>query len=287
MMSGSMDVILATASTLPRPDEDDPPLRAALAALGVSARTCAWDDPSVDWSQARLCVIRSTWNYVRSYAPFLAWVDSCAAVTDLWNPAALVRWNSHKRYLLELAQAGLPVVPTRLVPASGSADLVRLAGDWAAVVIKPAVSAGSFGTRRIARADFATAGQAHLDQLLAGAHDVLVQPFLESVESSGERALVWIDGSLTHAVRKSPRFAGDSQRVSEAVAIEPDEAALAESILAAVVRQPLLYARVDVARDERGRPCVMELELIEPSLFLDRSPVALARLAAAIRRLAG
>jgi len=282
-----MDVILATASTLPRPDEDDPPLRAALAALGVPARTCAWDDPAVDWAQARLCVIRSTWNYVRSYERFLAWIDSCAAVSRLWNPAPIVRWNSHKRYLLELAQAGLPVVPTRLVPAGGSADLARLARDFGDVVIKPAVSAGSFGTRRIARADVATAGQAHLDQLLAGGHDVLVQPFLSSVETYGERALVWIDGALTHAVRKSPRFAGDQQRISEAVSIAPDEAALAESILAAVVRQPLLYARVDLARDERGRPCVMELELIEPSLFLDRSPAALARLAAAIKRLAG
>ncbi len=282
-----MDVILATASTLPRPDEDDAPLRAALAERGLSAQTCAWDDPAVDWAQARVCVIRSTWNYVRSHARFLGWVESCAAVTRLWNPAAIVRWNSHKRYLLELMQAGLPVVPTRLVPAGGVADLVELAGDWTEVVIKPAVSAGSFSTVRVARADFASAGQAHVDGLLAGAHDVLVQPFLRSVESYGERALVWIDGALTHAVRKSPRFAGDPQRVSEAVAIAPDEAALAESILAAVVRQPLLYARVDLARDERGRPCLMELELIEPSLFLDRSPVALARLAAAIQRLAG
>ena len=181
----------------------------------------------------------------------------------------------------------MPVVPTRLVPAGGAGDLARLAGASSEVVIKPAVSAGSLGTRRIARADFAVAGQAHLDGLLAGGHDVLVQPFLSSVESYGERALVWIDGALTHAVRKSPRFAGDRQRISEAIPIAPDEAALAESALAAVVRQPLLYARVDLARDERGQPCVMELELIEPSLFLDRSPVALARLAAAIQRLAG
>jgi len=282
-----MDVIFATASTLPRPDEDDAPLRAALAALGVPARTCAWDDPAVDWTQASLCVIRSTWNYVRNYQRFLAWVDSCAAASRLWNPAPIVRWNSHKRYLLDLAQAGLPVVPTRLCPASGAADLAQLARDWDDIVVKPAVSAGSFGTRRIARADVASAGQAHLDQLLADGHDVLVQPFLSSVESYGERALVWIDGALTHAVRKSPRFAGDQQRISDSVPIAPDEAALAESILAAVVRQPLLYARVDLARDPRGRPCVMELELIEPSLFLDRSPAALARLAAAIQRLAG
>src|SRR4051812_12921528 len=152
----------------PRREEDAPPLRAALAALGLSVQTRAWDDSAVDWSQARVCVIRSTWNYVRQHARFLEWVEGCAAATRLWNPAAIVRWNSHKRYLLELAEAGLPVVPTRLVPARGAADLAHLAGDWADVVVKPAVSAGSLGTRRIARADLATAGQAHLDQLLSG-----------------------------------------------------------------------------------------------------------------------
>jgi glutathione synthase/RimK-type ligase-like ATP-grasp enzyme len=276
------DVILATASRLPRADEDDPLLRAALAAAGVSAQTLAWDDPGVDWGRARACVIRSTWNYVHHYDAFLGWAERCAAVTTLWNPFPIVRWSSHKRYLLELAGAGLPVTPTRLAPQGQPADLTALAGEWSQLVIKPAISAGSFKTRRVARAEFATTGQAHLDAVLAR-HDALVQPFLASVEDYGERALVWIDGALTHAVRKSPRFAGDPQRVSAAsVPIAHDEAALAESVLAAVP-QPLLYARVDLARDAHGRPCLMELELVEPSLFLDRAPAAVARLAAAIR----
>ena len=288
-----MDVILATASRLPRVDEDQGPLLEALAAAGVSAQALAWDDPRVDWGQARACVIRSTWNYVRHHDAFLAWAQRCATVTALFNPLSIVRWNSHKGYLLELARAGLPVVPTRLVRCGPGdqrdqrddvgADLVALAGDWPEVVIKPAVSAGSFATLRVARAGFA-AGQAHLDALRAASHDVLVQPFLPSVETYGERALVWIDGALTHAVRKSPRFAGDPQRVSPAVPIASDEAVLADAILAAVPR-PLLYARVDLARDDEGRPCLMELELIEPSLFLDRSAGALARLVEAIGRL--
>jgi hypothetical protein len=210
----------------------------------------------------------------------------------------VVRWNSHKGYLTELARAGLAVVPTRLVrrgqAAGGGADLTALAAAWDQVVIKPAVSAGSFRTLRVGRADRAR-GQAHLD-LVCADQDALVQPYLSSVEGYGERALVWIDGALTHAVRKSARFAGDPQRVSDAVAIAPDEAALAERILAHVqaagpgqvgstpAPAPLLYARVDLARDADGRPCLMELELIEPSLFLTRSPEALARLAAAIRK---
>jgi hypothetical protein len=281
------DLFVATATDLPRVDEDQAPLLAALAAAGVSAQARAWDDPAVDWGGARACVIRSTWNYVRHYDAFLDWTARCAAAAALWNPPPVVRWNSHKRYLIELAQAGLPVVPTRVAPRGQPADLAALAEGWGAadIVIKPAVSAGSFLTVRVARNDLLR-GQAHLDLVLAD-QDALVQPYQRSVADYGERALVWIDGALTHAVRKSPRFAGDQQRISEPVPIAPDEAALAESILAAVVRQPLLYARVDLARDQRGRPCVMELELIEPSLFLDRSPAALARLAAAIRRLAG
>ena len=155
-------------------------------------------------------------------------------------------------------------------------------------MIKPAVSAGSFRTLRVRRAELER-GQAHLDLVLAD-QDALVQPYLPSVEDYGERALVWIDGALTHAVRKSARFSGDPQRVSDAVAIAPDEAALAERILARLPDvanlpdpAPLLYARIDLARDAGGRPCLMELELIEPSLFLTRSPQALARLAAGIR----
>ena len=285
------DVFIASASQLPRVDEDDAPLRAALAAAGVAAATRAWDDPTVDWGAARACVVRSTWNYVRHCDAFLDWAARCAAATQLWNPLPVVRWNSHKGYLGELGRAGLPVVPTRLClrgqPGAAGSDLAALAAGWDQVVIKPAISAGSFRTLRIGPHEL-DRGQQHLD-LVRSEQDALVQPYLSSVEDYGERALVWIDGALTHAVRKSPRFAGDAQRVSGAVAIAPDEAALAERILAHVSAQrgwpapaPLLYARVDLARDADGRPCLMELELIEPSLFLTRCPEALARLAAAI-----
>ena len=279
------DVLIATATQLPRADEDEAPLIAALAAAGVRAQARAWDDPAVDWAGARACLIRSTWNYVRHYAAFLDWAARCAVATALWNPLPVVRWNSHKRYLIELAQAGLPVVPTRLAARGVAADLAVLADGWAEpeIVIKPAVSAGSFRTVRVARDDLAR-GQAHLDAVLAD-HDALVQPFQRSVADYGERALVWIDGALTHAVRKSPRFAGDPQRVSDAVDIAPDEARVAREILSSIETRlpPLMYARVDLARDQDGHPCLMELELIEPSLFLIRSPAAMARLVAAVQ----
>jgi hypothetical protein len=270
-------VLLASASVLSTVDEDEPPLRAALAGLGIAAETRAWDDPAVDWGGARAVVLRSTWNYVRHYPEFLGWVDRCASLTSLWNPPSLVRWNSHKGYLIELAARGLPVVPTRLVRRGSPGALAEVCGEWTEVVVKPAVGAGSWGALRV-RADD-EAGQAHLDRLLA-TNDVLVQPYFRSIEGHGERALVWIDGQFTHEVRKSPRFAGEKADISAPMPVGAAERAVAEAVLAAVP-QPLLYARVDLARDEAGRPHVMELELVEPRLFLSHEP-ALAAFAAAI-----
>lgn len=229
-------------------------------------------------------MLRSTWNYVRHYPEFLAWVDRCAAATALWNPAPVVRWNSHKGYLVELAARGLPVVPTRVVPRGSAAALADLIGDWPEVVVKPAVSAGSFGTLRVARADLGP-GQAHLDALLPE-RDMMVQPYFRSVEGHGERALIWVDGAFSHEVRKSPRFAGDKANISAAQAPGAEERAVAERILEAAPG-PLLYARVDLARDEAGRPHLMELELIEPALFIAGYPPGAARLAAAIQRRLG
>lgn len=274
-----MDVILATATRLPRPDEDDAPLHVALAARGARAATVAWDDPAADWS-ARAVVLRSTWNYVPNLAAFLPWVERTAAATALWNPAPVVRWNHHKGYLLELAARGVTVTPTRLLPRGAQTDVDALLGEWPDLVLKPAVSAGSFGTLRV-RGDH-HAARAHLAAFQAE-RDLLAQPYLPSVEEHGERSLVWIDGVFSHAVRKAPRFAGDRQAITGPVEIAADERALAEAALA-TAPGPLLYARVDVARDADGRPCVMELELIEPSLFLSFGAGAADRLAAAILR---
>lgn len=282
MSQASPYVALATATQIGKEDFDEAPLRRALDAAGVATRVLAWDDPAAfpAFAAARACVLRSTWNYVHHHARFLAWVDACGASTALFNPAPVVRWNSHKGYLLELEARGIPIVPTRLVPRGTTAALAALAGDWDEVVIKPAISAGSFATTRAARADFA-AGEAHLHARLAE-RDMLIQRYEPAVAGSGERAIIVIDGVPSHAVRKSPRFAGDPESVAPAaVPIADDERALAMAVLAAAPG-PLLYARVDLVRDHAGRPRLMELELIEPSLFFDRDPPSADRMAAAI-----
>jgi glutathione synthase/RimK-type ligase-like ATP-grasp enzyme len=275
-----LDVALAGCRLLPEPDPDQPLLEAALQSRGLRAATLAWDDPGTDWTSARLTVLRSTWNYPHRPQDFLRWIDHTATVTELWNPPAVVHANIHKSYLLDLAERGVAAAPTRLIRRGSAVTLREAAGEWGTVVVKPAVSAASLDTLR---AESGSAeGEAHLRALVA-TRDALVQPYLPSVEGTGERALVCIDGVLTHAVRKHPRFAAEDESVSGALPIADDERRLAERALA-TVDAPLLYARVDVARGADGRPLVMELELIEPSLFLMQHPPALERFADAILR---
>jgi hypothetical protein len=283
----ALDLHLVTCLRLPEPDPDAAPLAAALEAAGIEAAVRAWDDPAVDWSAARLTVLRSCWDYPRHPTAFRRWVETTAAASDLWNPLPVVRWSIHKGYLLHLEAKGVAVAPTALLPqgATTTLDDVCQARSWQDVVVKPAVAAASFGARRFARGagpEDRDAAEAHLQTLLA-AGDVLVQPYLPSVADYGERALIWVDGQLTHAVRKSPRFDGEDESVSaEAVAIAPAEEALALAAIAAV-GWPLLYARVDLAPGADGQPVVMELELVEPSLFFDQGPQALERFVAAVR----
>lgn len=287
-----MDIALVSCVKLPEPDADMAPLEAAVRAAGLSCEVVGWDAPSVDWSRFRLTLLRATWNYPQNLPAFLDWLARVDPVTRLWNPRALVRWNAHKGYLLELEARGIPVVPTELVRAGSAVTLAEIIErrGWDEVVVKPAVSAGSFRTIRASAAGGAgcaslEAGEAHLRSLAAD-RDVLVQQYLPAVEGYGERALIWIDGALTHAVRKSPRFEGDSEQVSPAEGIAPAEAALAERVLASI-DSPKLYGRVDVAPGPDGQPLVMELELVEPSLFFRHSPEALARLVRALGREVG
>ena len=305
-------VALVTCRVLPEPDPDQEPLLGALREAGLAAEMLPWDDPEARRPGAfDLCVLRSCWNYFRAPEAFLAWCAEAEATSRLLNPLPVVRWNLHKRYLLDLEAAGVPVVPTVLLERGAAADLSGLtaARGWDDFVVKPAVSAASFLTRRFRKGETA-AGQAFLAALVAE-RDALVQPYLPSAEGSGERALVFIDGELGHAVRKSPRLAGEDERVSEAVPMAPAEREVAERAMALARergfagegpaggggsgrelvppdgRGGLLYGRVDLLPDEAGALRVSELELIEPSLFLVQSPSALDRLVRAIVREAG
>ena len=211
---------VATCKTLPEVDVDEAPLMAALAAASIDAELLAWEDPSVDWTADVPTIIRSTWNYALDVDAFLAWT---ARVPTLLNPASVVRDNVHKRYLLDLARRGVPVVPTILVEVAMPAQ--RFDGP---VVIKPEVGAGSLGTKRFANVED---GHDHLRELLASGA-ALIQPYLRSVEDYGERSVIYIDGELTHEIRKSPRFSGEDESITGPYPIADDERAVAEAALA-------------------------------------------------------
>ena len=279
-----LDVALASCRELPEPDPDAAPLAGALERAGLRSAVMAWDDPAADWSRARVTVLRSTWNYPHDRPGFLRWAAGVDRVSHLWNPLETLRFSTHKSYLLDLESAGVPVVPSLLL-RRGSVlrlDDIREERGWRDVVVKPAVSAASWRTMRVT-AEHAAEGARHLETLVSE-RDALVQLYLPSVEDHGERALIWIDGALTHAVRKSPRFEGEDEAVSTvAVPISSAEADLARRALDAAPG-PLLYARIDIAPGPSGAPVVMELELVEPSLFFPQSPAALERFVAALAR---
>ncbi len=270
-------IAFVTCADMPKPDSDAERL---MAACGVPVDLVSWD-ADIDWSVYRCVVLRSPWDYHTRLPGFLAWARRVDALTRLLNPLPVIEWNSHKRYLFELAAGGVDIVPTRFIEQFSrqpEAALAEFGGRE--VVLKPAVSIGAFGAFR-GPAD-STACAAHLHALLAGG-DVLLQPFVPGI-ADGEVSLIYFGGCFSHAVRKVPK-AGDYRcqdiwgGVASAHAPAADELALAEAALAAAPAG-CAYARVDMLRLD-GRPVLIELELIEPSLFLDSAPGserALARL---------
>ncbi|WP_149825456.1 ATP-grasp domain-containing protein [Streptomyces tailanensis] len=290
---------IALATYDPEPgatvDRDLPGLVGALREAGADAVAVSWDDPAVDWSGHDLVVIRSTWDYSWRAAEFAAWVEKCGNATRLANPAEVVRWNTDKRYLGDLTKAGVPVVPTAYLAPGDPVDLPT-AHEY---VVKPTSGAGARFAARYTPERRDTAVR-HVERMHAEGLTAMVQPFVTSIDTAGERALQFFGGRLLHASRKgavlAPGTAYDADKVAhpDLVPWTPTEAelAVAERALAAVpVAVPgaseLLYARVDLVTGEDGQPCVMELELIEPNLFLRLHTGSLPRVVEAILAAAG
>jgi glutathione synthase/RimK-type ligase-like ATP-grasp enzyme len=269
-----------------RPDPEIHLLVAALESQSIGVVIAPWDN-ATDWASVPLVVVRSPWDYSDFHEDFLSWARNVAAVTRMVNPLEVLEWNSHKSYLLELATAGVSTVTTTFVRRGASDDdqASALAVYPGELVIKPAVSVGAIGALRAGSSSPEAA--AHLAEL-AAAGDVLVQPLAHSVLDGGESSLIYFGGAFSHAIRKIP--ADGDYRVQEhyggsVVAHQPtdDEFAVAAATLAAAPAATA-YARVDLVQVD-GAPAVMELEAIEPQLFLDREAGAAARFAAHISSL--
>ena len=284
-------VALATYQKHPALTPDDRLLAAALAERGIETDAIPWSDPAVDWARYAAVVVRSCWDYHLRPDDFRAWVDALdAAGVRLVNPAPLLRWNADKRYLADLAARGVPIVPTHLAERGSRETLAAIAGraGWDGLVVKPAVSASAHDTWRVAGVP--SADDERRFRALVARGRAIVQPFLPEVVALGEWSLLYFGGRFSHAVLKRARagdfrvqaeFGGSAEPADPGAEVAAEGAAVLDAVRALVHGAVPVYARVDgcVAG---GRFVLMELELIEPTLFLGAHPEAPGRCAGAI-----
>jgi hypothetical protein len=266
-------IAFATARQYASLDVDLPLLVSAATARGLDAEIAVWDDDSVDWAAYDVVVVRSCWDYIDRRDAFLAWAQQ---VPMLLNSADVLTWNTDKVYLRELAAAGVPVIDTRWDVRRG--DDLPDSEEW---VVKPSISGGSKDTARWGDPQEV---YDHSEELIAAGRTVMVQPYVASVDSDGETALIFFGGRFSHGIRKGPlleRGEGVRQDRDQREVISPRaptaaQLDVAEQVLAAIpstvgAAESLAYARVDLVTAPDGAPQLIELELTEPSLFLDNA----------------
>lgn len=278
------------------PDHDTPLLLTALRARGAEAEAIVWHDDAVDLDSFDLLVLRSPWDYPERPAEFSAWLDRAAAATHVVNSPATVRWNLDKRYLRDLEQHGIGIVPTRYCRTA--ADIRDALAERAGtrVVVKPAVSAGARDTGLFDAHD--PAAQALAERITAGGGVAMIQPEIPELTAGAEKALYAVDGHFTHAIAKGALLAPGGGLIGgvyiehpESVAATDAERSFADAVLSAVgavTGEPVpLYARIDTVDAGAYGLVVLEVELIEPALNLHVAPHAVAAVADAILRAAG
>jgi glutathione synthase/RimK-type ligase-like ATP-grasp enzyme len=261
-------------------DPDAQLLLNALADVDIDATLCVWDDASVSWSDYELVVIRSTWDYTKDRSGFLEWARS---LPTLCNPYSIIEYSTDKHYLLDLESRGHRIIPTSFCDVGE-----RPVFPDSKFVVKPTVGAGSMDADKYDAGEHGSAA-AHVARLHDSGRDAMIQPYVASVDEVGERGLVFIDGVFSHAIRKGAMLHVDQldrhslfrlEQLSLADA-EPDAVTFAASVMSEPLFHGLLYARVDVVQVSDGW-AIMELELVEPSLFLSFNAEAPAHLASAI-----
>jgi glutathione synthase/RimK-type ligase-like ATP-grasp enzyme len=265
------DVLLVTSSQWPDGEPGAAVLDRALTDSGLTSVWVRWDDKTVDWAAAKVVSVRSTWDYTEHHEAFLAWAREVDRQTFLLNGSAVFAWNTDKAYLVELAAADVPVVPTVSIDRADELE-AAVASFEGRVVIKPRIGAGGFGVVVVEGPDD-VAGAA------VGAGPWAVQPVVETVHDEGELSVFVLGGETTYQVRKLP--AGEEIRVHEhfggqtvAVPLDDEAAQVARECVKAtegLLDTTLHYARVDLMRHE-GRLVVSELEVTEPGLYLDVVP---------------
>jgi len=293
-MSRKPAIALVTAVAARDVDEDLLPLESSLREAGADVTIAEWDRPH-DWSRFDIALLRSTWDYPQRLAEFFDWAEAVSQQAKLLNPLPVAKWSSDKHYLGELAKSGVPTVLTKFVephqhPEQQITGLLSQP-DVHEFVVKPAVGAGSRDAQRFGREEKEDAAR-HAQRMLNEKRGVLLQPYLSRVDEFGETALVYFEGEFSHAIRKGPLLKRREAPTTELFAKEaitarmPDAAELSVGAraLQALPFETPLYARVDLIRDQDGEPVVLELELVEPSLFFPFEVRSADRFAAAVLR---
>lgn len=261
-------------------------LKEALERLGLSVNRTYWDDPNYDWEQTRAVVFRTIWDYFERFDEFWPWLQSLQKKTQLINSMDLIQWNIDKAYLFDLAQRGIPVVPSVLVKKGETASLRAIAAqnNWTDLVVKPTIAGGGYLTYKYG-ADELDQRQAEFDALVKE-RDMLVQGYIPSITARGEASLMVFGGTFTHSILKRAKtgdfrvqddFGGSVHPYQHT----PDEVELAQKVMAQCSSVPA-YGRVDIVWNEQNQPMVSELEIIEPELWVRNAPWAADHFAKAI-----
>jgi glutathione synthase/RimK-type ligase-like ATP-grasp enzyme len=266
---------LAFVTYRDKPDfaPDDQFLVQYLKTKNVKVSPVVWDDPDADWLAWDAVIIRSTWDYYKRPAEFSVWLNNIEAMgCRIFNPISVMRWNMNKKYFIRFSEDGILLPSFEFCPRNTSVALTQLMkkNEWQKAVVKPAVSAGSFNTW-VTTAESAPADQATLvSQISEG--DVIVQKFMDEILTGGEISLLFFNKEFSHAVRKNAKpgdFRIQTQFGGTVTPITPDTKVLKQAVnIVNRIEEPLLYARVD-GIESGGNFYLMELELIEPVLYVD------------------
>ncbi len=267
---------------------DDRLLSEALREHGLTTTRVDWARPEVDWSQFRCAVFRTIWDYFDRFDEFTAWLGRVEGQTTLCNTPSIIRWNMDKHYLADLEAQGIPIVACRFMERGDTESLSDhlAASGWKEAVIKPAVSGAARHTYRVN--DENAAELEPVVRRLLAEKALILQPFVTEIQRDGEDTLMVLNGRYTHAVRKTAKPGDFRVQVDHGGTVcdltpTAEQIELAERAMAACRPLPA-YGRVDMVRDNEGRLAIMELELIEPELWLRHNPPAAKEMAAAIAK---
>lgn len=267
---------------------DDEHAYAPMAELGWQVDPVVWNDPSADWNQYELVVIRSPWDYTQQPQQFMRVLGEIeASKARLENPARIVAWNLQKTYLQDLEARGLVIVPTHFADALAADELPGLFETVGSdqIVIKPQVGATASGAFRLRREELA-AQQQEIENYYVRT-PLMVQPFLNNVATEGEYSLFYFSGDYSHAILKTPKendFRSQEEHGGNIQSIEAEDALRAAGQRAVEsIGETLLYARADFVRsNDNSEFQLMELELIEPALYFRTDPQSALRFARAV-----